>query len=140
YQGRKFTYRELNEWANQLAWRLRELDVAAETRVGVMVERSFEMVVGLMGVLKAGAAYVPLDPDYPPERLSYMLDNAQIKVLLTQEHLRQHLPPYGGLVLELDGAEEQRRIAVYETGNLDAALLPEHPAYMIYTSGSTGRP
>ncbi|HEY5029379.1 MAG TPA: amino acid adenylation domain-containing protein, partial [Candidatus Angelobacter sp.] len=140
HQGRKLTYRELNERANQLAWRLRELGVGTETRVGLMVERSLEMVVGLLGVLKAGAAYVPLDPDYPRERLSYMLESSQVKVLVTQEGQRQQLPPYGGQVLELDGAEEQRRIAEQKKETLDVELLPGHLAYIIYTSGSTGRP
>ncbi|HEV7551698.1 MAG TPA: amino acid adenylation domain-containing protein, partial [Candidatus Angelobacter sp.] len=140
HQGRTLTYRELNELANQLAWRLRELGVGTETRVGLMAERSLEMVVGLLGVLKAGAAYVPLDPDYPRERLSYMLESSQVKVLLTQQRLRQQLPPYGGQVLELDGAEEQRRIAEQKKENLDVELLPGHLAYIIYTSGSTGKP
>jgi amino acid adenylation domain-containing protein len=140
HQGRKLTYRELNERANQLARRLRELGVGLETRVGLLVERSLEMVVGLLGVLKAGAAYVPLDPDYPPERLRYMLESSQVKVLLTQERLHEKMPPFSGPVLELDGAEERARIAAHETGNLDVALLPQHGAYVIYTSGSTGRP
>ena len=78
--------------------------MGAETRVGVMVERSFEMVVGLLGVLKAGAAYVPLNPDYPAERLSYMLESAQVKVLLTQQHWRERIPAYSGPALELDEA------------------------------------
>lgn len=140
YEKEQLSYGELNARANQLAWRLRELGVGLETRVGLMVQRSLEMVVGILGVLKAGAAYVPLDPDYPPERLSYMLQSAQPKVLLVQEHLRGQLPPFPGPVLELNGAEERRRIAEQKTGDLDAALLPEHLAYIIYTSGSTGRP
>jgi amino acid adenylation domain-containing protein len=134
------SYFELNHRANQLAWRLRELGVGTEARVGLMVERSLEMVVGLLGVLKAGAAYVPLDPDYPPDRLSYMLESSEIKVLLTQEHLREQLPHFAGPVLALDGAEEQRRIAEQKTENPDVTLLPENLAYLIYTSGSTGRP
>jgi amino acid adenylation domain-containing protein len=140
HQGRNLTYREFNERANQLAWRLRELGVAAETRVGLMVERSVEMVVGLLAVLKAGAAYVPLDPDYPPERLSYMLESSQVKVLLTQQRLREQLPPYGGQVLELDGVEERSRIGEQKGMNLNVPLEPENLAYLIYTSGSTGRP
>ena len=140
FEEEELSYGELNERANQLAWRLRELGVGPETRVGLLVERSLEMVVGLLGVLKAGAAYVPLDPDYPSERLSYMLESAQVKVLLTQERLREQRPPYSGPVLELDGAEEWMRIAEQKRGNLDVALMPEHLAYIIYTSGSTGRP
>ena len=140
YDQEQLSYRELNERANQLAWRLRELGVGLETRVGLLLERSLEMVVGLLGVLKAGAAYVPLDPDYPSGRLIYMLESAQVKVLLTQERLREQRPSYSGPVLELDGAEERRRIAEQKRGNLDVALMPEHLAYIIYTSGSTGRP
>jgi amino acid adenylation domain-containing protein len=140
FEKEELSYGELNERANQLAWRLRELGVGPETRVGLLAERSLEMVVGLLGVLKAGAAYVPLDPDYPSERLSYMLESAQVKVLLTQEHLREQRPPYGGPVLELDGAEERRRIAEQKRWNLDVALMADHLAYIIYTSGSTGRP
>jgi amino acid adenylation domain-containing protein len=140
YGEDSLSYMELNHRTNQLARRLQELGVGLETRVGLMVERSLEMVVGLLGVLKAGAAYVPLDPDYPPERLSYMLDSAQVKVLLTHERLRGQTPPFPGPVLDLDGAEEQRRIAEQKTENLDVAILPEHLAYIIYTSGSTGRP
>ena len=140
HQGQELTYREFNERANQLAWRLRELGVAAETRVGLMVERSFEMVVGLVAVLKAGAAYVPLDPDYPPDRLSYMLESSQVKVLLIQQRLRQQLPAFSGQVLELDGDEERSRIVEQKAINLNIALEPENLAYLIYTSGSTGRP
>ena len=140
HEGHQLSYRDLNDRANQWARQLRELGVGAETRVGLLMERSLEMVVGLLGVLKAGAAYVPLDPDYPSERLSYMVESAQVKVLLTQSHLRERVPGFSGAVLELDGAEEGRRIAEYETGNLDVAVLPGQLAYIIYTSGSTGRP
>jgi amino acid adenylation domain-containing protein len=140
YDEEQLTYRELNERSNQLGWRLRELGVGPETRVGLIVERSIEMVVGLLGVLKAGGAYVPLDPDYPPERLSYMLESAQITVLLTQKRLREQMPPFSGQLLELDGEEERSRIAEQNSENLDVVRLPEHLAYIIYTSGSTGRP
>jgi amino acid adenylation domain-containing protein len=140
YEDTSVSYRELNERANQLAWRLRELGVGPEARVGLLAERSLEMVVGLLAVLKAGAAYVPLDPDYPSERLSYMLESAQVKVLLTQEHLREKLPLYSGPVLELDGAEEQKRIREQSGENLNTAVQPENLAYLIYTSGSTGTP
>ena len=140
HQGQKLIYRELNQRANQLARRLRELGVGLESRVGLLMERSLEMVVGLLGVMKAGAAYVPLDPDYPSDRLSYMLESAQVTVLMTQQHLREQLPPYGGQVLELDGDEERSRIAEQNGENLNVELEPENLAYLIYTSGSTGRP
>jgi amino acid adenylation domain-containing protein len=134
------SYSELNHRVNQLAWRLRELGVGLETRVGVLVERSLEMVVGLLGAMKAGAAYVPMDPDYPSDRLSYMLESAQVKVLLTQEHLRERMPSFAGPVLELDEAEERSRIAEQRSENPDVAHLPENLAYIIFTSGSTGKP
>jgi amino acid adenylation domain-containing protein len=140
YEEDSLSYIELNRRVNQLAWRLQELGIRPETRVGLLVERSLEMVIGLLGTVKAGAAYVPLDPDYPPERLNYMLESSQVKVLLTQERLREKLPPFAGLVLELDGAEERRPTAEQKTGNPDVALLPENLAYIIYTSGSTGKP
>jgi non-ribosomal peptide synthetase component F len=140
YEEDTLSYLELNERANQLARRLRELGVGLESRVGLLMERSLEMVVGLVGVMKAGAAYVPLDPDYPSERLSYMLESAQVTVLMTQQHLREQLPPYGGQVLELDGDEERFRIAEQNGENLNVELEPENLAYLIYTSGSTGRP
>ena len=98
------------------------------------------MVIGLLGVLKAGAAYVPLDPDYPPERLSYMFESSQIQVLLTQQRLRQQLPLFDGKVLELDGDEERSRMAEQKENNLNVAIELENLAYLIYTSGSTGRP
>jgi amino acid adenylation domain-containing protein len=140
YEEDELSYLELNQRANRLARRLRELGVGLETRVGLLVERSIEMVVGLLAVMKAGGAYVPLDPEYPRDRLSYMLESSQVKVLLTQERLRQQLPPYGGQVLELDRDEERSRMAEQNGENLNVALRPENLAYLIYTSGSTGRP
>ncbi|OAI57219.1 hypothetical protein AYO50_00285 [Acidobacteria bacterium SCGC AG-212-P17] len=140
YEEDALSYRELNQRANQVGRRLRELGVGLESRVGLLMERSLEMVVGLLGVMKAGAAYVPLDPDYPSDRLSYMLESAQVTVLMTQQHLREQLPPYGGQVLELDGDEERSRIAEQNGENLNVELEPENLAYLIYTSGSTGRP
>ena len=123
HQGQTLTYRELNERANRWARRLRELGVGAETRVGVMVERSFEMVVGLLGVLKAGAAYVPLDPDYPAERLSYMLESAQVKVCSrSSTGENEYL-----LILVRAGtgwSGGTRRMAQHETGNLGESICP----------------
>src|SRR5947209_5675120 len=87
YEDDRLTYHELNRRANQLAHHLRALGVGPEVRVGICVQRSLEMVIGLLGILKAGGAYVPLDPAYPAERLSFMLQDAQVLVLLTQQRL-----------------------------------------------------
>ncbi|POA77403.1 hypothetical protein C1882_28645, partial [Pseudomonas sp. FW305-E2] len=100
-------------------------------------ERSLEMVVGLLAILKAGAAYVPLDPDYPAERLAYMFEDSGIELLLTQAHLREQLPAFAGQVLLLDQPGE---LGGYARQVPACRLHPENLAYVIYTSGSTGRP
>ncbi|MEH6642861.1 amino acid adenylation domain-containing protein [Vreelandella glaciei] len=131
------SYTELNTRANRLAHYLNGLGVKPETRVGIAVERSIEMVVGLLAILKAGGAYVPLDPDYPAERLAYMVGDSGIELLLTQQHLRDTLPMTDGLnVIELDCLD----VTHHASTNLEVALHSEHLAYVIYTSGSTGRP
>ncbi|MCL7423484.1 MAG: AMP-binding protein, partial [Methylobacter sp.] len=135
------TYDELNIKANQLAHHLRSLGVGPDVLVAICMERSLEMVVGLLGVLKAGGAYVPLDPAYPEERLAYMLSDAAPRVLLTQEHLKQHLPATKAQVIALD--RDWRKIAEQADTNLppySLGLTPAHLAYVIYTSGSTGQP
>ena len=91
FENQQLTYQELNCRANQLAHYLQSLGVGADVLVGICVERSLEMVVGLLGILKAGGAYVPLDPDYPTERLSFMLEDAQVPVLLTQQQLNREV-------------------------------------------------
>ena len=147
FEGQALTYQELNRRANQVAHYLRTLGVAprsenpqgAEMLVGICVTRSPEMIVGLLGVLKAGGAYVPLDPAYPPERLRYMLEDAQIKVLLTQEQLVTSLPqPDGMTIVCLD--REQYIFAAQRDANPNCAVQPNDLAYVIYTSGSTGKP
>ena len=141
YEDMSLTYAELNARANQLARYLVTIGVVPDQRVAICVERSLEMVVGLLGILKAGGAYVPLDPDYPAERLQHMLDDAAPRALLTQEHLREGLPPTQAEVVTLDTAWS--RIAIGSGDNLAAAdleLCADHLAYVIYTSGSTGRP
>ncbi|HEX5081729.1 MAG TPA: amino acid adenylation domain-containing protein, partial [Blastocatellia bacterium] len=136
---RRLTYRELNEKANRLAHYLQSLGVGPEANVGLFIGRSLEMVVGALGVLKAGGAYVPLDPQSPPDRLSYLLDDAQVRALLTQQKLLASLPPVAvARVLCLDSEEE--RLAGHEKENPGALIEPENAAYVIYTSGSTGRP
>jgi amino acid adenylation domain-containing protein/non-ribosomal peptide synthase protein (TIGR01720 family) len=128
-----FTFAELNRRANRLAHHLRGLGVGPDMLVGVCMERTPELLVALLGVLKAGGAYLPLDPAYPRERLGYMLHDAHVTVLLTEPHLADRLPATGARVitnLHVDGPET----------NPTAAAGPEHLAYVIYTSGSTGRP
>jgi amino acid adenylation domain-containing protein len=139
YEEEKLTYAELNRRANQLAWYLKGEGVGPEVRVGICVERSLEMIVGLLGILKAGGAYVPLDPEYPAERLDYMLEDAQVAVLLTQERAGQKAGlSYAGRVIcwEQEGAA----IGQQSGENLVSGVGRENLAYLIYTSGSTGRP
>src|SRR6185369_16646552 len=102
FGGKQLTYAELNKRANQLAHHLQSLGVGAETLVGLCVQRSVEMIVGVIAILKAGGAYVSLDPDYPAERLSFMLEDAGISVLLTQQHLLELLPSHWALTFCLD--------------------------------------
>jgi amino acid adenylation domain-containing protein len=134
----QLTYRELNRRANQLAHYLRRSGVGAEVLVGIMVERSIEMVVGLLGILKSGGAYVPFDPTYPPERLGFMVEDAQVSVLLTQERLLERVPRDVKGVVSLDGGWQQ--IGQESEQNLDSKVTAENAAYVIYTSGSTGKP
>ena len=130
-------YAQLNDRANRLAHRLIALGVKPETRVGIAVERSIEMIVGLLAILKAGGAYVPLDPDYPRERLNYMVMDSHIQLLLTQSHVRQKIPyPSDCEILALD----QLDLATEPEHNPKVNLHGEHLAYIIYTSGSTGKP
>jgi amino acid adenylation domain-containing protein len=139
YEGQSLSYAELNARANQLARYLKAQGVGPERTVGICVERSLEMVVGLLGILKSGGAYVPLDPSYPAERLQYMLSDAAPRVLLTQERLRERLPQTDARVIALD--EHWSEIARRGAQNLDEpGLTAHHLAYVIYTSGSTGRP
>jgi amino acid adenylation domain-containing protein len=141
FEQEQLTYRELNRRANQLAHHLQGLGVGPDVLVGIFMERSVEMVVGLLGILKAGGAYVPLDPAYPPARLSFMAQDAQTRVLLTQARLAERLPPHASRVVCIDA--EGPAIAQEPITNLaDTAtsVSAENLAYVIYTSGSTGRP
>jgi amino acid adenylation domain-containing protein len=138
YEGEQVSYRELNERANQLAHYLKSLGVGPEVLVGLCVERSVAMMVGLLGILKAGGAYVPLDPSYPQERLAYMLADAKVPVLLTQEALLPALPPLAVKTFCLDS--EWALTEGHSTANPCASATPNNLAYVIYTSGSTGHP
>ncbi|MGG6293710.1 amino acid adenylation domain-containing protein [Leptolyngbya sp. AN02str] len=137
FGDRQLTYQQLNTQANQLAHHLQTLGVGPDRLVGISVEPSLEMVVGLIAILKAGGAYVPLDPAYPSERLAWMMQDAQVAVLLTQQRLISHLPAHDRTVC-LD--EEPSPFNVYSSANPASAVTSHHLAYVIYTSGSTGKP
>ena len=138
YGDRELTYRELNARANQLAHELISRGVGPDVRVGLCVERSIEMIVGLLAVLKAGGAYVPLDPDYPKRRLSYLLDDSQPLVLLTEARLLDRLPGHRAAVVCLD--RDWPEISRRSTVTPPSSTGPDNLAYVIYTSGSTGNP
>ena len=136
----RLTYDELNRRANQLARHLQKRGVGPETIVGISVSRSPEMLAGIWGILKAGGAYLPLDPAYPAERLAFMLEDAQPKLVLTQSGAANeavaNLPAASLVYLDEDWAE----IGQEDEGNLVTAASPDNLAYIIYTSGSTGKP
>ncbi|MEO1180081.1 MAG: condensation domain-containing protein, partial [Cyanobacteria bacterium J06636_28] len=134
----QLTYQELNQRANQLAHHLQGLGVGPDTLVGICVERSLEMVVGLLAILKTGGAYVPIDPYYPEARIQFMLQDTQVPVLLTQTHMLDSLPESNSHVICLDTAWPT--IAQNSSKNLSITVLAEHLAYVIFTSGSTGQP
>ncbi|WP_407900825.1 amino acid adenylation domain-containing protein, partial [Scytonema sp. NUACC26] len=138
FEDQHLTYWELNVRANQLAHYLRSLGVKPEVLVGICVERSLDMIIGLLAILKAGGAYVPLDPSYPKERLAYMLEHSQPSVLLTQQYLVESLLNHQAKVICIDSDWEL--IADKNTENLAYNITVDHLAYVIYTSGSTGRP
>lgn len=138
FADKQITYSELNQRANQLARRLRRHGVGPDAIVGLLVERSPEMVIGLLGILKAGAAYVPLDPAYPRQRLAFMIRDAKVSLVLTQKRLMGNLPDHDAQAVAVDA--DWQDITDEDTGNLHINVTADHPAYVIYTSGSTGRP
>ncbi|BAB74348.1 non-ribosomal peptide synthetase [Anabaena sp. FACHB-709] len=138
YQEQTLTYQELNSKVNQLAHHLQKLGVGCESLVGIYLERSPELIIALLAVLKAGGAYIPLDNKLPPERLAYMLGDAQPRIILTMAASVTGLPDYQGTVICLD--EDWQSIAQNPTENLPNIVTGENLAYIIYTSGSTGKP
>ncbi|HEY0736637.1 MAG TPA: condensation domain-containing protein, partial [Herpetosiphonaceae bacterium] len=138
YGDTQLSYGELNTRSNQVARYLQGLGVGPDMRVGLCMERSPELVIGLLGILKAGGCYVPLDPSYPQDRIQFMLADAQMPVVLTQQHLRERLPETGVQIVALDADSTQ--IAQENAKPVISGVTPEHLAYIIYTSGSTGRP
>jgi amino acid adenylation domain-containing protein len=146
FEETSLTYKQLNEKANQLAHYLKEQhDVKPDTLVGLCIERSLEMVIGILGILKSGGAYVPLDPNHPQERLRYMLEDTALDVVLSQTQVQKVLTGFNGTILTLNGLAltDNHFWAHYPTVNLSAeetGLTSSHLAYVIYTSGSTGQP
>ena len=138
FRGAVLTYAELETRANRLANHLRRLGAGPEARVGICLERSAETVVAMLAVLKAGAAYLPLDPAYPADRLAYMLEDSGARLLVTQESLRTLLPSDGVRIVSVDG--DAPAIAAESADPPSSGVVAGNAAYVIYTSGSTGRP
>ncbi|MDX6384576.1 MAG: hypothetical protein QOK48_2149, partial [Blastocatellia bacterium] len=138
FQGESLTYRQLNQRANQLAHALRSRGIGPDKLVGICVHRSFEMLVGMLGVLKAGGAYVPLDPANPADRLAFMIEDADLSLVLTQKQLVNDIPVAGAKFLCLDS--DWADIHNENDSNPTPIAGPENLAYVIYTSGSTGNP
>jgi amino acid adenylation domain-containing protein len=138
YEHQQLTYAQLNTRANHLAHHLQKLGVQPDVLVGICLDRSLEMVIALLGVLKAGGAYLPIDPMYPQERVAFMVEDAQTPVLLTQQQLLGILPQHQGQTICLDADWET--IAVESEANPASNVTIDNLAYVIYTSGSTGKP
>ena len=139
HDGQRLTYAELNRRANQLAWHLRACGAETERTVGLCLERSLDLIVGVLAILKTGAAYVPLDPTYPAERLRFLIADAHVAVVVTHAGARERLEAITpGVVIDLDA--ESDAIERRPHTNLDIPVSPDGLAYVIYTSGSTGQP
>jgi amino acid adenylation domain-containing protein len=136
-EGWDLSYDELNRRANRLTYRLRQLGVKREMPVGICVERGINMIVGILGILKAGGAYVPLDPSYPGERLTFMLEDSDARIVLIEERTASRLPKQSVATLRLD---DERVFDGCNDANPETAATPEDLCYVIYTSGSTGKP
>ena len=138
HEGETLSYAELNQRANQVAHYLISRGVGEEVIVGVCIDRSPDLVIAQLGVLKAGAAYLPIDPDYPGKRLAFILDDARAPVLITHENLKQKMGDYNGHILSLNS--DQSRVRDESTEDPEVRVGASHLAYVIYTSGSTGEP
>lgn len=134
----QLSYSELNSSANRFGNYLKKLGVRPEVAVGICLPRSVGFVITILGVLKAGGAYLPLDPELPTERLAFMIENAGALIVITNEAIRATLPNYGVLFISLEN--EEAAIRVEDSSDYQAQVLPENLAYMVYTSGSTGVP
>ncbi|MBQ4862211.1 non-ribosomal peptide synthase/polyketide synthase [Pseudoalteromonas sp. MMG013] len=137
------TYQELNEWSNQIARLLIEQGVKADTLVGLCVKRSVEIVAGILGVLKAGGAYVPLDPSYPDTRLSYMVEDSNVQIILTEESLSSKFSAFDCELFDIRRTQSRQLLSKYSDSDLlpkEVSVASTDLAYIIYTSGSTGQP
>jgi len=132
--NKRLTYEELNARANQLARRLRSLGAGRESLVGICIDRSLDMAVGILGILKSGAAYLPIDPDYPSQRLHWMLEDSGVSLVITQNGLVSKLSSCAARLVTLE------QISEHDSNDLDHEVRPDELAYVIYTSGSTGEP
>ena len=147
FAEQELSYQELYDKSHDLALYLQSMGVKPDTLVGLCVERSLDMVVGVLGILQAGAAYVPLDPDYPADRLAYMLQDSQATIVLTQKKLQSKLTSLATADTRIVALDQQwkeigDRVAALKAENvqLQQQVKPNHLAYVIYTSGSTGKP
>ncbi len=138
YKDTTLSYAQLNDKANKLANLLITRGIGPESLVGICTERSIEMVVGILGILKAGAAYVPVDPAYPKERIRFMLTDTHVSTLVTQASLVDDLPKLDASIICLD--KDWDEIAKFPANQPDSGVTPENLCYVIYTSGSTGLP
>ena len=136
YGDEKLTYKELNEKANTLAHYLRNNGIGKNDIVGIMVNRSLEMLIAILAVLKAGGAYTPIDPEYPKDRITYMLKNSNAKLLLTQKHLNEYVDFENCINIDLSNT----KLYNLDKTNLPCVNTPDDLIYVIYTSGSTGLP
>jgi amino acid adenylation domain-containing protein len=138
FAGHKLTYAELNAQANQVAHQLRRCGVGPEIPVGILMERSLDLIVGLLGILKSGGAYVPLDDNYPNERILQILQLAKTPIVVTQSSLHANLTGFRGCIISLD--QDEKQLAAQSEQNPVHQTKPENLAYVMFTSGSTGQP
>ncbi|MFC1849298.1 amino acid adenylation domain-containing protein [candidate division CSSED10-310 bacterium] len=138
FEEHKLSYQQLNKRANQLAFYLLKLGVGPGVLVGVHIKRSLDLMIGLLGILKAGGAYVPIDPSYPEERISFMMENSQLSLMISLEQIASTIPQNTTRVICLDS--ERDKIALEKEDNPAHSVTPQDLAYVIYTSGSTGKP
>jgi len=138
FENETLTYSQLDHRANQLAHHLINLSVKPESRVGLWMSRSLDLVVSILAILKVGGVYVPFDPDYPSDRIAYMIEDSQVAVLLTHSQFQEQIPAHQATVIFIDNCEAE--LAKVQTTEPEVLVDPDNAAYIIYTSGSTGKP